>query len=296
MVARSVFGKSFYKVTRRATQRQFLLRPDETTNNNFRYTLAEAALRFDIDVIVTCAMSNHHHTVVFDRWGKINQFTEHFHKMFAKCQNMHWGRTENLWSSEPVCKVKLIKPRDVMNKIVYAATNPLKDFLVDTVAHWPGVNSLHSLLNDKPVRAYRPLQFFRADGPMPAEVVLHCVIPPELGDPAEIRRSLRERIDKVENHFKERRARTGRRVLGRYRVLRQSWRESPTSIEPRRSLRPRVAAKNKWARIEALQRDRQFLIDYTAARIAWLAGKPAVFPAGTYWLQRFAGVTVAAST
>ncbi len=294
MVARAVFGKSFYLITRRCTQRQFLLRPDEDTNNNFLYCLAEAAQRYDIEVIVTSAMSNHHHTVVFDRWGRINQFTEHFHKMFARCQNARWGRSENLWASGPVSKVKLIKPRDVMAKIVYAVTNPVKDFLVDTVAHWPGVNSLYPLLNDKPMHAYRPHRFFRVDGPMPAEVTLRCVVPPELGDGEAIRHSLRERVAKVENHFKERRARTGRPVLGRQRVLRQSWRESPSSNEPRRDLRPRVAARNTWARIEALQRDCQFLIDYAVARAAWLAGKPYLFPAGTYWLQRFAGVTVAA--
>lgn len=128
---------------------------------------------------------------------------------------------------------------------------------------------------------------------MPAEVALLFVIPPELGDPDEIRSVLRERVEKVENHFAELRARTGRRVLGRQRVLRQSWRDSPTSTEPRRNLRPKIAAKNTWARIEALQRDRQFVADYRVARTAWLAGLPAVFPAGTYWLQRFAGVTVA---
>lgn len=190
----------------------------------------------------------------------------------------------------------MITPRDVLAKIVYAATNPVKDFLVDTVAHWPGVNGLHALLSDKPLRARRPNHFFRKTGPMPAEVTLRLVIPSELGDPDEVRRTLRERVDKVEKHFAALRARTGRRVLGRQRVLRQSWRDSPTSCEPRRNLRPRVAAKNTWARIEALQRDRQFIDDYRAARKAWLAGLPAVFPAGTYWLRRFAGVAVMPST
>ncbi len=69
--------------------------------------------------------------------------------------------------------------------------------------------------------------------------------------------------------------------------------DETTSTEPRRNMRPKIAAKNTWARIEALQRDRQFVADYRVARTAWLAGLPAVFPAGTYWLQRFAGVTVA---
>lgn len=267
--------------------------PDDDTNNAFVYCLAEAAQRYRVDVVMACVMSNHHHCVVFDRFGNINQFTEHLHKFTAKCINSIRGRWENLWSSEPVCKVTCIQARDVLAKIVYAATNPVKDFLVDTVAHWPGVNGLYPLLNDKPLRATKPKSFFRDAGPMPEEVTLRFAIPPELGDPDEVRQILRERVAKVENHFAQLRARTGRRVLGRQRVLRQSWRDSPTSTEPRRNLRPKVAAQNTWARIEALRRDRLFVATYRAARAAWLAGLPTVFPAGTYWLRRFAGVPVA---
>jgi len=57
---REVIAGRFYMVTRRCTQRLFLLRPDEATNNAFLYCLAEAAQRFDIDVLLPCAMSNHH--------------------------------------------------------------------------------------------------------------------------------------------------------------------------------------------------------------------------------------------
>lgn len=293
MPPRPVLPGSFYMITRRCTQRQFLLRPDATTNNNFTYCLAEAALRFGIDVILPSVMSNHHHTVVFDRHGTVTEFVQHLHKMFAKCQNAFRGRWENLWAAEPVCKVNLVQPKAVLAKLVYAAINPVKDLLVDTVSHWPGVNGLHPLLNDRALHAHRPAHFFREDGSMPAEVTLRLVIPPELGDPAEVRRILRTRVDKIEKHFHALRARTGRRILGRQRVLRQSWRDSPTSHEPRRNLRPRIAARNTWARIEALLRDRQFERDYAAARAAWLAGDPAVFPAGTYWLRKFAGVNVA---
>jgi hypothetical protein len=91
------------------------------------------------------------------------------------------------------------------------------------------------------------------------------------------------------------RQRTGQRVYGRRAVLRQAWWERPTSFEPRRNLRPRVAARSKWARIEALQRNRAFLIDYAAAREGWRCGSTVRFPAGTYWLGRFAGVPIAAS-
>ncbi len=293
MVPRAVFPGVFYFVTRRCSQRQFLLRPDDDTNNAFVYCLGEAAQRYRVDIVMVSVMSNHHHCVVFDRFGNINEFTEHLHKFTAKCINAIRGRWENLWASEPVCKVTCLERRDVLAKIVYTATNPVKDFLVDTVAHWPGVNGLYPLLNDKPLRASRPSKFFRDDGPMPAEITLRLMIPPELGDPDEIRRVLRERVEKVEKHFGTLRARSGRRVLGRQRVLRQSWRDSPTSSEPRRNIRPQVASRNTWARIEALQRNHQFVADYRAARTAWLAGLPAVFPPGTYWLRRFARVTVA---
>jgi hypothetical protein len=45
---------------------------------------------------------------------------------------------------------------------------------------------------------------------------------------------------------------TVRPVPGRTRfsTLRQSWRDGPASRAPRRCLRPRVAARSQWARIE----------------------------------------------
>ena len=78
--------------------------------------------------------------------------------------------------------------------------------------------------------------------------------------------------------------------------MKQSWRDRPSSHEPRRELSPRVAARDKWARIEALLRDRAFRLAYRAARAAWLLGERAIFPAGTYWLRRFAAVPVAPPT
>ena len=58
------FPVQFYMIARRCTQRQFLLRPDEPTNAAFTYCLIEAAQRCQIKVLLTCAMSNHHHTVI----------------------------------------------------------------------------------------------------------------------------------------------------------------------------------------------------------------------------------------
>ena len=75
---RQVLPGQFYLVTRRCTQRQFLLRPDAATNNAFTYCLIEAAQRTQVEVLLPCAMSNHHHTVIFDRYGRYPEFVEHF--------------------------------------------------------------------------------------------------------------------------------------------------------------------------------------------------------------------------
>jgi hypothetical protein len=68
--------------------------------------------------------------------------------------------------------------------------------------------------------------------------------------------------------------------------------ESPASREPRRNLRPHVAGRSKWPRIEALLCSRAFVIEYASARDRWQHGIPVVFPPGTYWFQRFASVPV----
>ena len=291
---REVIPGRFYMVTRRCTQRLFLLRPDEATNNGFLYCLAEAAQRFDIDVLLPCAMSNHHHTVVFDRHGALPAFTEHFHKLLAKCQNALRGRWENLWAAEQVCVVRLVDPADVLRKLVYAATNPVKDRLVERVHHWPGVNGLVALLAQRSLHAARPRHFFRPDGAMPEAVTLHLVLPPELGDPDQFRAELRRQVDAAEAAAAVERRRTGAGVLGRRAILRQSWGDCPTSCEPRRQLRPRIAACSQWSRIEALLRNRQFLVAYREARDRWIVGELIPFPLGTYWLRRFAQVPLAA--
>jgi len=295
MLPRQVLPRQFYLITRRCAQRQFLLRPDKATNNAFLYCLIDAALRCEIDVLLPCAMSNHYHAVIYDRAGRYPEFIEHFHKLLARSQNARRGRWENFWSSEQTCVVKLVGREAVIDKLVYTAVNPVQDHLVERVHHWPGVNGLVALLAGRPLRATRPLHFFRPDGPMPDALELPLTLPAELGPAAAVISELRDRVRAVELECAAERARTGRHVLGRRAVLAQSWRDHPASVEPRRSLRPQVATRNKWARIEALLRNRAFVVEYASARERWRDGIPAVFPLGTYWLQRFASVPVIAT-
>jgi hypothetical protein len=291
---RAVVPGRFIVVNRRCTQRQFLLRPDAETNNAWVYLLGEAAQRFGLIVVLSQLMSNHHHTVLYDPDGRHPEFRAHLHKLMAKAQNCLRGRWENLWSSEEPCTIEVLTVEDLLDKLVYVATNPVKDGLVEKVHHWPGPAFVAALLHGKTMRAHRPRHFFSDDGPMPEAVELTLCLPDHIADKQALLETLQRRIGEVEEACARERQATGRGVVGRRGVLRRSWRDSPTSREPRRGLRPRVASRNMWLRIAALQRNKEWEAEYRSARASMLAGIDVEFPHGTYWLGRFANVRVAA--
>ncbi|MBP9086457.1 MAG: hypothetical protein KBG15_10095, partial [Kofleriaceae bacterium] len=176
---REILPGRFYTLTRRCVNRMFLLRPDEQTNNNYLYCLILAAIRFNIVIIATCAVSNHHHTNLLDRDGRLPEFVHYFHALLARCQNCYRGRWEHFWASGGPSAVELVAPEDIERAVVYTLTNPVKDFLVEEVTHWPGVNSWSALRADRALTATRPQHFFRKR--MPARVELKMTVPAEAG-------------------------------------------------------------------------------------------------------------------
>jgi REP-associated tyrosine transposase len=290
---RAVVPGRSYMITRRCSERRFFLRPDPETNNAFVYCLALAAEKYGVKVIFTVTMSNHHHTGIVDVEGKLPDFLAHFHKLVAKHQNALRGRWEAMWATEQTSAVELTEPEDIFEKMVYALVNPVADHLVEKVEDWPGVSSLASSLSGKPLVAKRPGTFFRPDGDTPPSISLSFFVPPglSLGSYPPFIERLAERVRAAEKTAAAERQKTGERVVGRTAVRAQSWNDSPQSREPRRGLDPRVACKNTWRRVEALARNKIWLESYRRARAAFVAGVEAAFPAGTFWLRRYAGVT-----
>jgi putative transposase len=266
-LARMVIPGRCYMITRRCSERRFFMRPDAAT-------------------------TNHHHTGIVDQEGRFPEFLAYFHKLFAKHQNALRGRWENFWASEQTSVVELLTPDDVLDKMIYAITNPAKDHLVEKVVHWPGVDAVSAITAGVPLTALKPSHFFRPDGDLPDAVTLEFHRPPglEAWTHAEFASCLRARVAAVEADAAEARRRLKIKVLGRAGILSQSWRDRPKSREPRREMSPRVACKNRWRRIEALGRKKAFLDRYSTCRGSLLAKTCVPFPAGTYWLPRFAAV------
>ncbi len=76
-----------YLVTRRCTQRQFLLKPSARTNELAGYCLALAAQHTGVLLHAVCFLSNHWHGVVTDPLARLPEFLERFHRLFARAQN-----------------------------------------------------------------------------------------------------------------------------------------------------------------------------------------------------------------
>lgn len=127
---------------------------------------------------------------------------------------------------------------------------------------------------------------------MPEELELRLGLPDHFPEKEAFLAELKRRITEVEDKCARERMQSGRRVVGRRSILRQSWRDTPTTREPRRNLRPRVAARDKHDRIAALRRNKEWQAEYCSARLLWRAGFDVEFPHGTYWLRRFANVRV----
>lgn len=283
---REVLPDQYYLITRRCSERRYLLTPDDEINNAIAYCLADASRRFKVVVMMTTVESNHHHTVIYDRHGQFPRFIEHFHKMVAKCVNAYRNRRENLWASGETCVTRLVDYHSILEKLAYTAANPVKDMLVERATQWPGLTGYPYLIHGKTLMTRRPRFFFRKDRDWPEEIPLTFAIPPELGEHNELIAELVHRVEQYEADAAQLRHRSNRRILGRKSVREQHWNDSPRSEEKRRELRPRFAGLQA-ARIKAYEQYKAFLGLYREAREQWLRSGSCCFPEGTYWIAQF---------
>jgi len=266
------------------------LKPSRKLNRTIEYVVAVVAKRTGVRIHALCVLSNHWHVVASDPEARIPEFLRDVHALIAKCVNGALGRWENVWASEQTSLVRASGDEDVLARIVYTMANPVSARLVAYGHSWPGVRVCWPAVR-KPVA--RPKHFFREDGPMPATATLELARPPGFDhlDDDELARYIGESIEQREQEVRDQVAREGQSFLGRSAVRKQSHFASPRSAEPRRRMSPRVAAKNKWRRIEALQRLKEFIRRYRDALALWRAGFADVkFPTGTYALRVVAGV------
>lgn len=279
-------------MTRRCTQRSFLLRPDEEVTSIYLYCLGEAALRCGITLLGWVAMSNHQHVLVRDNNGNYPQFLAHLNKLTAQALNAHWRRRENLWASEQPSVVHCVEPQDRFDKLIYLLANPVASHLVDRVCEWPGASSYGLHLSGASLSVKRP-KFFRANGPLVESVTLRVERPDGFEHLSEEQwaAKIADGVRAAEERAREDRASRRMSVLGREAVLAAKHTDRPDTVDPPATFRPSVACKNVERRISELAAILRFRAAYRIALERWRAGqRDAVFPRGTYRMTTFAGV------
>jgi putative transposase len=292
---RQVVPATTYLVTRRCAQRQLLLKPSKLTDDVFGYVLAVAAARYGILLHALVVMSNHYHLVLTDVRGQLPLFGQLLDSLVARAMNASYGRWESFWAPSSYSAVACVTTEDVVEKAAYALANPAASGLVASGKEWPGLWSGPDAVVGEPRVFARPAHFFDPRGSMPKAATLVFSPPPGF-TAEEFRERLSNRLSEHEEVAARKLEAEGRRPMGARKVLAQKHTDHPAPGEPRRKLNPRIAARDKWKRIEALGRLTSFLRDYRAALAKLRAGvTDAVFPHGTYHLRVLLGVPCAAA-
>ncbi len=254
-------------ITRRCTQRQFLLRPSKFLKHALLFILARAAERFGIQLHAACVLSSHLHLLVTDPGKNISRFMCWVDSIVARFLNARYGRWENFFAQPKSFNcVKLLDVDAVLRKLVYILTNPVEAGLVSSGVRWPGLRLAPSRLG-RPEIIERPNFFFREDGPVPEHATLKIVKPPAFDDISDeeykerVKAAVLQREEEIRKEF----AASGKKFLGEKKVLAQSIHGRPDNREPRMQQEPHVACRDMWRRIAALKERQEFLGDYREA-------------------------------
>jgi putative transposase len=293
---RRIVPGTSYLVSRRCTQREFLLRPSALTNHIFKFVLAVAAARYGVLIHAVCVMSNHVHLVLTDPRANLPEFSRLLDGVVAKAFNALYGRWENFWAPFSYSAVALVAPEDVVEKVAYTLANPAAAGLVEHGNEWPGVWSDPRSVGQPGELVTRPGHYFAKDGSMPECQELVFSAPPGFESIEVFQAQVAGRVNEIEQAAAAKRESSGVRVLGARRVRKQKHTDRPASGGPRRVVDPRVAAKDKWKRIEALGQLVSFLEHHRAALVRFCRGeRNVVFPQGTYLMRLRFGVACASS-
>jgi putative transposase len=278
-------GKT-YLVTRRCTQREWLLRGEADTNRIFLYWMAIAATRSGVEIHGYLQMGDHWHAVVTDPTGSLPVFVHDFDLGVAVDMNTKLKRSENFWSSRRTEIIPLHTAELVVEKLAEMITHPVAAGFVKSPGDWPG--ALSTGLCESHV-AYRPASRSpRDEEAMPARARLECTMPPALRnlERKEADRLLKVRVAARLEQARERVRKDGRRFLGADRVRTMPRSGPPTTRPGPPDRRPWVTRLAESVQRELREQMRVFHLAYESALSGWCAGdRSVVFPAGTYLMR-----------
>ena len=324
--ARQILPGQTVFITCRAVNRTYRFVPKDKVVDTIRYCLAATIAKYDVDVHEFVYMSNHFHLVLTARDPQSPNFMRDLNSLTSRALNALRGRGGTNIESHYNSVVAGDSDK-VLDHCAYTLANPCAADLVVRADKWHGVTSCRmeygeALTVERPkFGLWAPKRVateqrqaskrtrrrgkssgrakHRGRSKMPERVMLSLVRPSgfdSMGD-AELRDEVRRRVVVLESEAEAKRAKDGRRVLGMRRVKAQHWNDYPRQTESMFGPVPKASGSNRWARIEALQRQSAFQRAYRTARQAFIDGvRDVVFPAGTWQMRERFNVRCAAAT
>ena len=281
-------------LTRRCTERMFLLGASKESAEIFGYCLAEAAERFGVLIHAAIVMSNHVHMVVTDVRGELPRFAHLFFTQLAKATNARTGHTESVFArSSRYHRLELLSEEAIAHEIAYLLANPAKAGLVRNSTDWPG---FVTRVDDMASR--RAYQVGTQSNPYlqrrSAQVLqLRIVPPPSVVHVSAWLERVSFELEQLELHASNARRKAGVDVKGAVAVQAERWFRKPKTPRQLFELIPTIAERRRSIRIAAIDALETFRADYRTARDSFCAGKRrVVFPRGTWAMRVVYGARV----
>jgi REP element-mobilizing transposase RayT len=271
-------------VQRRVVHRYYYLRPSPQTDDIFRYCLARAVLCTGVRLHEFMVMSNHYHVVLSDPKCALPKFEQILNAFSARAINRYHGLVGTFWERESFTAPELDSDASIIDRCVYALTNPCSANLVEFPEDWTGISSW-SLEYGQTLVARRPAFF---SDRMPAELEIRLVRPPVMLDldDAQLRQEIRRRARERALELIGERRESGTTVLGMRRVADQSIHGSPQPRHRAAHNERRETSRSRWSLTSVAQRSPEWIRQYKEALHAWIEDHTkGVFPCGTYLMR-----------
>ncbi|MBU1245275.1 transposase [Myxococcota bacterium] len=286
-----------YLITRNTSERRYYLRPSQELLEAILYCLADAQAQHPVQIHAFCAMSNHIHVVLTDHDGTAPLFVQAMNQNIARYVNCSLRRFGAMWEggARPNYCV-LPESGDILDKVVYTLTNPVKAGLIPQHHLWPGAISSIAQISKGRITTKRPKKFFsKTDDPvlLTRDLILTPVPGAEVMGHEDYGRYLAQRVAEVEVAIATEREAKGLRWLGRKACLKINPFDAPTTPWKRFTRNPKVSSKHEEARNAWIARLKRFIVPYDGAKKEFRAGnRDTPFPLGTFAMRVFWGVCI----
>ena len=286
---RQILPGQTFEISCRTHGRVFRFLPTWQIKQLMLYVLALGAERYNVSVYGVVLMANHYHLLGRDNDGVLPDFVRYVNSTLARAINALQGRDDGVWSADGYGLLRPQSDEDLVARMVYLMANPVEAGLVRRAVEYPGVVTLPSHVGTSTV-IERPDFFFREGGPTPKQVTLRIEAPPGFGGVEAWRQRIAEGLRECERACLKERREAGLGTGGGSKALRVRVGEAPATREQWFRMRPSIAAREKAVRIAAIRALRAFREAYLAAWTRFRDGETDVeFPAGTWWMVRYAG-------